>query len=79
MFLTRLIESGVLGLATLLYLLQRLYACLADSPRRKQLFLAVLLGVAVDMMTFDLLSWPATRAWFWIQVAVGMGVVREQV
>ena len=78
MFLTRLIESGVFGLATLLYLLHRLYTGLAASSREKRLFFAVLLGVAADMMTFDLLSWPATRSWFWIQVAVGMGVTREQ-
>jgi len=88
MYLTRLIEGGVLGLATFLYLLERIYNCLATSSRQRgqirasvlsPLFLAVLLGVAVDMMTFDLLSWPATRSWFWIQVAIAVGVAQEQV
>lgn len=78
MFLSRLIESGVLGLATLLYLLQRIFTNLAISSRERRLFLAVLLGIVADMMTFDLLSWPATRSWFWIQLAVGMGAAREQ-
>lgn len=77
MFLTRLIEGGVFGLATLLYLLQRIYAGFAGSSREKRVLLAVLLGVAADMMIFDMLSWPATRSWFWIQVAVGTGIARE--
>ena len=88
MYLTRLIEGGVLGLATFLYLLERIYNCLATSSRQRgqirasvlsPLFLAALLGIAVDMMTFDLLSWPATRSWFWIQVAIAVGVAQEQV
>ena len=88
MYLTRLIEGGVLGLTTLLYLFARIYNCLATSSRQRgqirasvlsPLFLAALLGVAVDMMTFDLLSWPATRSWFWIQVAIAVGVSQEQV
>jgi hypothetical protein len=88
MYLTRLIEGGVLGLTTFLYLLARIYNCLATSSRQRgqirasvlsPLFLAALLGIAVDMMTFDLLSWPATRSWFWIQVAIAVGVAQEQV
>ena len=90
MYLTRLVEGGILGLATLLFLLIQIFRCLSHPPPdipdeaiRAGTFLpivlAVLLGAAVDMMTFDLLSMPSTRVWFWLQVAIAMGVIRAQV
>jgi O-antigen ligase len=87
MYLTRLVEGGVMGLAALLCLLiqigRRLKTLPLDRNREtlnahtiSQLFFAVLLGAAVDMMIFDLLSIPSTRVWFWIQVAIVMAVIR---
>ena len=88
MYLTRLVETGVLGMIAWIFLFQKGARVLAANSRPAQhggdppdrfpaLLLAGLAGFLVDMCTFDALYFPATRIMFWILVAVGCGSARN--
>ena len=81
MYLMRLAEAGLIGLATWGFLFMRVIAALRINKNEPThigldevfsiLLLAGLIGFFIDMLTFDALYIPVTRIMFWMLLGIG--------